>query len=429
MKKIIISALQLLILFIQIPALAQSESIDLNEDGYLNLKWPTYSKELEKASKVDDKALVDLAICYGFGLGVKMDEKKCNKIFRENFGFNTTDIPSIAKAQPYASMWWGIFIWEQASYGGYYIKKLKWDKEHYGLQYHEFGSKFQSIGLDFIEYAAEGGLEMAQLLYARVCRGSTKYQRYWYSDVAKSAWYVGYYELANKWYSEACQHGNPYIMFEYAEYLNYMIANHCSDIPDIYNLTVYCYKQAAEHGHPASHHMVGKIYENGYLSQPQNSTEAMNWYRKGITNGDLPSHYHAAKLLISKNDPEAIELLKKGSELKDAQSTYLLGMMYRNGNMVERNLNMAFDLLGKSLELGSLSGTYEYAYCYDQGIGCEKDLSIALAIYTKLAESDLSFPERKKMIERLAIMYETGDGVFRNVDKAQYYRNILKYYE
>lgn len=76
MKKIIfISAV---IIILTSPALYAQE---------WELKWPTYSKELKQKAKTDDNAYVDLAICYGYGLGVKADKKKCRKMFEETFGF------------------------------------------------------------------------------------------------------------------------------------------------------------------------------------------------------------------------------------------------------------------------------------------------------------------------------------------------------
>lgn len=418
------------VLLINVSVSAQNATENIDDKGYVELQWPTYSKELERASKTDDKALVDLAICYGFGLGVKMDEKKCDKIFRENFGFNTYFESDIARSQPYASMWWGIFVWHQAPYESI-IKKLKWDKENYEVNHNDYNYCFKRTGINYIEWGAEGGLEMAQLLFARSNRGSAKYSCTAirkYNESVKLSWYVGYYEEALEWYNNACQHGNPYIMKEYADYLNEMIGYGFDelDVPDIFNQTLYCYKQAAIHGHKESHHIVGYIYEHGKLYIPKDIITAMEWYRKGIEKGDYPSYYYAAKLLLSQNDSEAVTLLNKGVENNDAESTYLLGYLYRIGKMVTCDANKAFELLATSFELGSLSGSYEWARCFDSGIGCIQDQSKALKIYTDLIESNENFPEREKTIARVACMYENGEGVFRNLEKAKYYRRMIE---
>lgn len=408
---------------------AQSPSLD--ENGFLKLEWPTYSKELEKLSKTDDNALVDLAICYGFGLGVKTDKKKCDKIFRENFGFSTHYISEIAEAHPYASLWWGIFIWHN-SHLDYTIKKLKWDDENYGIDHNNYNDSFRRTGIFFIGCAAEGGLEMGQLMYARSNRGSTKYSctaiRMWNPEMVPLGWYTGYYTKACEWYTKACEHGNPYIIFEYAEYLNELICRGYdeSKISDIFNLAYYCYNQAADKGHPASARVIGKINEHGFYYRPVDKDVALDWYRKGMALGDKESYYLAANILLSQNPEEAISIMEQGIEKGDGGSANLLGKCYREGNGVGRNVEKAFSLFEQAVDLGSLSAVYELGYSYEYGLGCQQNDSKAFECYKKCVDAEKWCDEKKPAAKKLAAMYDTGRGIFMNKQNADYYENLYK---
>lgn len=406
-----------------------AQTLDLDENGFVKLKWPTYSKELEKQSKVDDDALVDLAICYGFGLGVKQDKKKCDKIFREYFNLDTEYTSSMASLHPYASLWWGIFIWSNSNYD-YTIKKLKWDKEHYGTNHNDWPNYFKSVGINYIGYAAEGGHELAQLIYARSNRGSIKYScpaiRKWNIEMVPMGWSTGYYTNAMEWYTKACEHGNPYIIYEYADYLDYMIANKYDErhVADIYNLAYYCYKQAAEKGHPAAARCLGNIEKNGYYYRAKRQDAALEWYRKAIALGDAESYALASDLLLEKDVAEAITLLNEGVEMDDGNSASLLGKCYRIGRGVATDYDKAFTLFNKGVELGSLSATYELGCCYEYGWGCDKSDSKAFECYKLCVDADEWCDEKKQAAKKLANMYDTGRGIFMNKEKAEYYSKL-----
>ena len=79
------------------------------------LQWPTYSNELKKQGTLEnERAYVDLAICYGYGLGVKQDIKKCEKMFNA-IGMAYEDSPSDGVAiSPYGAFWYGVFLCDHA---------------------------------------------------------------------------------------------------------------------------------------------------------------------------------------------------------------------------------------------------------------------------------------------------------------------------
>lgn len=417
----------MLLLCLYLSGVAQTP--DLDENGYVELKWPTYTKELEKQSKVDDDALVDLAICYGFGRGVKQDKKKCDKIFREYFNLDTRYSSDRGESHPYASLWWGIFIWSNANYD-YTIKKLKWDKEHSGVNHNNWSWHFKSIGIDYISFAARGGLEMAQLVYARSNRGMTKYScteiRKWNIEMVPMGWTGGYYTKAIEWYTKACEHGNPHIIYEFADYLDLLIANHYDerDVPDIFNLTYYCYKQAADKGHPLAARCMGKINEYGYYYRAIMEGDALEWYRKAMTLGDAESYSRAANLLLKQNESEALAVLEDGVAKGDGGSANLLGKCYRTGQGVAVDNDKAFTLFNKAVELGSLSATYELGYCYEHGFGCQQSDSNAFECYKLCVDADEWCDEKKQAAKKLANMYDTGRGIFMNKEKAEYYSKL-----
>src|SRR3989337_543335 len=96
---------------------------------------------------------------------------------------------------------------------------------------------------------------------------------------------------------------------------------------------------------------------------------------------------------------------------------YNLGVLYEDGNDVKRNCNKAFELFKQSSEGGFISGIMMLGYCYNNGIGTKINKQKAFEFYQNaaiLGDDDVAQ-------NNLAVMYEEGDGITKDIDKAIYW--------
>lgn len=430
MKILIPYLLGIAILFVPHFSNAYTPDTYLDKEGYLRMKWPVYSNELKEQSKKDKKAYVDLAVCYGLGRNVKPNEKLCYLMFN-NLGFSVDYNSDLGLRDPYASLWWGIFLWEMSTDMSV-IKKLKWNKELYLSKVYPifYEERLKELGIRYMELAAEAGFEYAQLQMARSNRCSIRYSCYgrWNNKVRYDKM-AGYYELVCEWYTKASENGNPHIIYEFGNYLDQLIGYGCNTIPDIYNLALYCRRKAAENGHVISTRCMGDVYSKGYYYQSIDTVKAMEWYRKAIEINDTVSFYSAGKILFSQRSPEAVEILEQGIQMDNGNCAYLLGDMYSKGIIVEKDCKKAFDLYKQSSELGSPGGQYGLGTYYEDGICCEKDDKKAAELYSQSLKNKSPFPDKKNAAMRLAKMYEEGRGVFLDAKRANYYYNLANQYK
>ncbi|HHT08532.1 MAG TPA: sel1 repeat family protein [Clostridiales bacterium] len=136
-----------------------------------------------------------------------------------------------------------------------------------------------------------------------------------------------------------------------------------------------------------------------------------------------------------------------------AEEIYTEGMKYLKGDGVDKDLNKAFLLLKQAAEMDYAPAQYETALCYQFGDGVEKDEEQALAWLQKAAHQnydkavfwmgrvhfygwlgfDFDVKTAREYYEKaaelgnveasiqLGFMYETGQSVERNYDKAREY--------
>lgn len=398
------------------------------------LQWPTYSDELKQNAQTDENAYVDLAICYGYGRGVKMNKKKCKKMLEERFGFRLSYESDLGETHPYASLWYGIFLWDNhdnADYLGW--KKLYNPIEDRYYDSNEIINRIKSFAIDYIGFAAEAGLEDAEILYARSHRGKTRYNctsiRKYNENVRYDRTY-GYFEMAMEWYNKACQHENPVIMLEYADYLYQLSGG--KTYGETAELAYYWYKKAAEYGNAEAQRIYGWYLEEGRFEM-KNISEAVKWYVKSADQGDARSMALVGRGML--NDESltdkinALNYLKMGTEKGDGLAAYILGTCYESGQYSEQSDVKAFECYKVSAVAKDVSGLYALGRCYETGRGCDKDLKKAAEAYEECADQDVWHKDVGKAASRLADMYDQGIGVFMNKEKAKIYDKIASWYK
>lgn len=404
------------------------------------LQWPTYSNELKKQATLDnERAYVDLAICYGYGLGVKQDLKKCEKMFNDmELDFKARYERYCARKWPYASFWYGVFLCDHTS--EFTAKQLKWFVWSDRVQ-KEIPADSDMIrwgGLDYIFAAAEDGeLFDAMMFAARTERNNHEKSNYnrdtmqskGYNESVPYASSFGYYKNSMNHYQKACESGNVDAMLEYGHYLIDMVELSKGKFEDKQDeLAVYWTKTAAEMGSAEAQWIYGDMHRLGWRYKvPKDMDSAIEWYKKSADNGYAPAMGYAGKYILGSSAPDketlALKYLKMGVENKDGGAACELGKYYKNSNP-----EIAFQNFQLAGELNHPEGLYELGNALYNGLGTAPDLKAAAQAYETCANLDLNDKFVGRCALKIADMYEKGIGVFMNKDKASDYRWIAERY-
>lgn len=160
------------------------------------------------------------------------------------------------------------------------------------------------------------------------------------------------------------------------------------------------FTEAAQQGHANAQNNLGYIFE------VIDAKEAFRWY-KMAAEGGLPlgmSNYGRCLLYgigSDKNYQEAYKWLMKAAEAdeKSDGAQYMLGVMFFNGDGVEKDLVRAAQWYKKAAENGHDSAQYELALCHLYGDGVEEDYDEA--VYWLKAGSALGNAQCDEKLEEL----------------------------
>ncbi len=189
------------------------------------------------------------------------------------------------------------------------------------------------------------------------------------------------------------------------------------------------FKEAGSQGQLNACEELLQIYTKGARGIEPNEDERRHWLRKGADSGDIISMNWMGELLREEgNHDEAFKYFQKGAKRGWSDALTNLGLAYKNGDGVAKDLSKAFECFSEADRRGNVSATYRKSddiarinswnlyLCYKDGIGVEKDLSKAYSH----CSSAWKFPEAKMA---LAEMNEYGIGT------SQSWRDALKWYQ
>ena len=98
------------------------------------------------------------------------------------------------------------------------------------------------------------------------------------------------------------------------------------------------------------------------------------------------NYKQAEKLQKSEKNEEAFEYYLKAASQGDAEAQYNLGVCYRKGYGVEKNLTEAVKWYRKAADQGIAKAQGFLGVCYYQGDGVEKDYKQAVIWFRKAAD-------------------------------------------
>ena len=177
---------------------------------------------------------------------------------------------------------------------------------------------------------------------------------------------------------------------------------------------VECYQKAIDLGYDDAIFALAELYEK--------QGEEENMIRLLVKAGNqgnieamhrLETHFEEVEDYRS-----AIRWTEKQALLGDADAMWWMGVRYREGEVVEKDLKKAFDWFLKSARAGHNGAMWWLGDCYRDGEGTEEDISEAIKWYEKSAELNNQYAMCK-----LGVLYDIGKGVLENqVLAAQWYR-------
>ncbi|RGB40144.1 kinase-like domain-containing protein [Rhizophagus diaphanus] len=251
------------------------------------------------------------------------------------------------------------------------------------------------------------------------------------------------FSMAFHWYKEAANSGNNIAQF----YLARMYKDGEGVAKDD-NKAFQLFQKSAEGGHINGIAMLGYCYSIG-IGTYRNKKKAIDFYQKAANLGHNRAQYILALMYesgegVEKDYEEAFELCKKSAEggnkdgmftlanyyydgigtnvdkqkaaefyqeaanLRHSKAQYNLALMYEN----DRDYEKAFKLY-KASSRKVVEGAFKLGYFYKNGFGTKANKQKAVKYYKKAA--NLGHFAAKY---NLALMYETGEWVSKDYEKA-----------
>ncbi len=111
----------------------------------------------------------------------------------------------------------------------------------------------------------------------------------------------------------------------------------------------------------------------------------------------------------------ALSEFKSLAEQGDAEAQHSLGVMYVNGEGVDKDVTKGVNWFRKSAEQGFADAQHNLAFAYETGLSVKKDMNEAARWYHKAAEQGFA-----KSQSNLGLMYSSGDGVQKDLIEGGY---------
>ena len=177
------------------------------------------------------------------------------------------------------------------------------------------------------------------------------------------------------WYRKSCNAGCPDGIHEMATIFQWGALG----VDENEKEAIRLYGEAAQMGHPKAQNSYA------YFLETDDPREACRWYKAAAENGFSMGMSNYARCLYygigtDKKFDEAFKWLIKAAEAdeKNDGAQYMLGILYFNGDGVEKDLVRSAQWYRKAAENGHESAQYELALCYLYGDGVEANTEEAI---------------------------------------------------
>ncbi|KAK8888432.1 hypothetical protein M9Y10_039502 [Tritrichomonas musculus] len=230
------------------------------------------------------------------------------------------------------------------------------------------------------------------------------------------------YVLAKKYSKEAADGGNVKAMVLYSDLSRKEITNKFGELHRDEDEIIKYLKLAAENEDPEGMALYGRCLEVGTNTMKPNMNEAIKYYRKSYEKKDMiGTAFYGLALLEGDGDFEKDEeiggkLIKLAYENNNPQ-----GICY-NACYIVRDDTFSFEQYLKTAEMGYNNGYHLVGICYRYGTGVEKDINMALKyLYRALKEG---IPAAAQYIGSVYGFDQPEFGLTKDLEKCNKY---LKY--
>lgn len=164
----------------------------------------------------------------------------------------------------------------------------------------------------------------------------------------------------------------------------------------------------AAQGLPVAQRELGLLYQ-ARISQ---RAQAVQLFEQAAQAGDTEAAFRLAELLrngaaqVAPAPAAAAHWYGQAASAQHARAALMLGLLYKNGEGIERNDQQAAHWLGVASELGNPHAMFLLSYIYQEGRGVAVDKTRARALLEEAAEH-----EYPPAIQELAMTVQIGDGL------------------
>ncbi len=222
---------------------------------------------------------------------------------------------------------------------------------------------------------------------------------------------------AVKWYRKAAKQENPNALFNMGTayyngdgvsiddvwaYAWFLLAQNFGSQPGT-DAVKRMKEGEAGRSQSAAFERIGDMYQKGD-DLPQNSSKAIDWYRKAAEIGDGREQIKLANLLLqgqsaASNYGEVHSLCERAANLKFSPGAYCMGQLYEQGLGVERDVSNAAKWFSEAANMGLAVAAFRVGEMYWKGEGLQQNRISAYEFIYLASTSDI--PEAKQERERL----------------------------
>lgn len=181
-------------------------------------------------------------------------------------------------------------------------------------------------------------------------------------------------------------------------------------------------KKAAEDGYVGAMYNLGLLYRDGTGTEASIDS-AIHWLESAAKSGFYRAYLTLGKLHKDRRDlAAAVDCYKNAADRGISEAQTLLGILYEDGDGVERSYSEAVRLYRMASDADDVDAPYFLAWMYKEGKGVPPSLQEAFRLFEKAA----NLGNHSAQIS-LGLAYEYGEGVAESYSKAiECYRNAAE---
>jgi TPR repeat protein len=264
--------------------------------------------------------------------------------------------------------------------------------------------------LENLEAAKKGNIGEAFLLHGDILReeaGLTGDPSAYRAAYQKAKDQINKIELTNRSATENAALGDLYVSPE--------------RMGTVYGQAERYYRLAANKGYTYAMCQLGKLLEPGSGFEGSDPKKALKWYQRAAESGDPEGYYLLGKAYehgigTKPDEAQALKYYQEAAEYNYPEALFRLSLCHLNGELGAKNSGTKVEKYLKQASLQNIAGAQYYlALCYEEGVFSEgKDMKKALSNMKKAADNEYV----KAYYELFKYYYEGVNDITPDTDQA-----------